>query len=65
MNIGHASKASGVSQRMIRHYGKIGLIPAAARRDRFLSRVYAMQLKHVLLRVDANPDNLITDGLLQ
>ena len=33
MNIGHASKASGVSQRMIRHYEKIALIPAAARRD--------------------------------
>jgi MerR family copper efflux transcriptional regulator len=33
MNIGQASKASGISQRMIRHYEKIGLIPAAARRD--------------------------------
>jgi len=33
MNIGRASKASGVSQRMIRHYEKIGLIPSAARRD--------------------------------
>lgn len=33
MNIGNASKASGVSQRMIRHYEKIGLIPQAARRD--------------------------------
>jgi len=33
MNIGQASKASGVSQRMIRHYEKISLIPAAARRD--------------------------------
>jgi MerR family copper efflux transcriptional regulator len=33
MNIGQATKASGVSQRMIRHYEKIGLIPAAARRD--------------------------------
>ena len=33
MNIGSASKASGVSQRMIRHYEKIGLIPEAARRD--------------------------------
>jgi Cu(I)-responsive transcriptional regulator len=33
MNIGNASKASGVSQRMIRHYEKIGLIPEAARRD--------------------------------
>jgi Cu(I)-responsive transcriptional regulator len=32
MNIGAASKASGVSQRMIRHYEKIGLIPAAVRR---------------------------------
>ena len=33
MKIGQASSASGVSQRMIRHYEKIGLIPAAARRD--------------------------------
>jgi Cu(I)-responsive transcriptional regulator len=33
MNIGQASEASGVSQRMIRHYEKIGLIPEAARRD--------------------------------
>lgn len=33
MNIGDASKASGVSQRMIRHYEKIGVIPAPPRRD--------------------------------
>ncbi len=33
MNIGTASAASGVSQRMIRHYEKIGLIAAPARRD--------------------------------
>lgn len=33
MNIGRASKATGVSQRMIRHYEAIGLIPKAARRD--------------------------------
>ena len=33
MKIGQASAASGISERMIRHYEKIGLIPAAARRD--------------------------------
>ncbi|MCJ8157237.1 Cu(I)-responsive transcriptional regulator [Sphingomonas sp. LaA6.9] len=33
MNIGAVSEASGVSQRMIRHYEKIGLIPAPPRRD--------------------------------
>ena len=33
MNIGDASKASGVSQRMIRHYEKIDLIPPPPRRD--------------------------------
>ena len=33
MKIGQISAASGVSQRMIRHYEKIGLIPAALRRD--------------------------------
>jgi len=32
MNIGAASAASGVSERMIRHYEKIGLIPAPPRR---------------------------------
>jgi MerR family copper efflux transcriptional regulator len=33
MKIGEASDASGISPRMIRHYEKIGLMPAAARRD--------------------------------
>ena len=33
MKIGQVASASGVSQRMIRHYEKIGLVAPAARRD--------------------------------
>ena len=33
MQIGEASRATGVSAKMIRHYDSIGLIPAADRRD--------------------------------
>jgi Cu(I)-responsive transcriptional regulator len=33
VKIGEVSDRSGVSQRMIRHYEKIGLIPAAPRRE--------------------------------
>ena len=33
MKIGEASAQSGISERMIRHYEKIGLMPKAARRD--------------------------------
>lgn len=40
MNIGEVSEASGVSQRMIRHYEKIGLIPSPARRESGY-RIYA------------------------
>jgi MerR family copper efflux transcriptional regulator len=33
MNIGHASKASGVSAKMIRYYESIDLVPRSARRE--------------------------------
>ena len=48
MNIGQASEASGVLQRMIRHYEKIGLIPEPPRRDsgyRAYSRADELQCK--------------------
>ncbi|MGK2858789.1 MAG: Cu(I)-responsive transcriptional regulator [Thermoanaerobaculia bacterium] len=46
-NIGQASDASGVSAKMIRHYEKIGVIPAA---DRTFSnyRVYSQSDVHTL-----------------
>lgn len=33
MKIGEAATASGISERMIRHYEKIGLVPRTARKD--------------------------------
>lgn len=33
MKIGDVSAASGISERMIRHYEKIGIMPAATRRE--------------------------------
>jgi Cu(I)-responsive transcriptional regulator len=33
VKIGDVSAASGISERMIRHYEKIGIVPPAARRD--------------------------------
>lgn len=33
MKIGQAAAASGISERMIRHYEKIGLMPTPSRRD--------------------------------
>lgn len=33
MKIGDVAAASGISERMIRHYEKIGIVPPAARRD--------------------------------
>jgi len=41
MNIGAASEASGVSQRMIRHYEKIDLVPAPPRRGSYRNYVDA------------------------
>ena len=55
MNIGAASDASGVSQRMIRHYEKIGLVPAPPRRGSY--RDYADADVH-RLRFIANARDL-------
>ena len=55
MNIGTASDASGVSQRMIRHYEKIGLVPAPPRRGNY--RDYADADVH-RLRFIANARDL-------
>ena len=55
MNIGTVSEASGVSQRMIRHYEKIGLVPAPPRRGSY--RDYAETDVH-RLRFIANARDL-------
>ena len=47
MNIGEASKASGVSAKMIRHYESIGLVGAAKRSDSGY-RVYSTREVQVL-----------------
>ncbi len=47
MNIGQAAKAAGVSQRMIRHYEGIGLIPAPVRTEAGY-RVYSSADVHTL-----------------
>jgi len=56
VNIGAASDASAVSQRMIRHYQKIGLIPAPPRRESGY-RDYSQADVH-LLRFIANARDL-------
>jgi Cu(I)-responsive transcriptional regulator len=47
MKIGQASASSGISERMIRHYEKIGLMPQAARRNSGY-RDYAARDVHTL-----------------
>ena len=47
MKIGEAAAASGISERMIRHYEKTGLVPAAARTDSGY-RDYGVQEVHTL-----------------
>ncbi len=56
MNIGAASDASSVSQRMIRHYEKIGLVPAPPRRGSY--RDYSDADVH-RLRFIANARDLV------
>lgn len=61
MNIGQASKSSGVSQRMIRHYEGIGLIPKAARRASGY-REYDEKDVHTLLFIRRSRDVGFTIG---
>lgn len=56
MNIGQVASISGVSQRMIRHYEKIGLVPAPPRREGGY-RVYVEDDAH-RLRFVANARDL-------
>lgn len=47
MNIGEASKASGVSPKMIRYYGEIGLVQPASRTDSNYREFEARQINEL------------------
>lgn len=48
MNIGQATKASGVPAKMVRHYEAVGLVPAPARTDAGYRQYYTASEVHTL-----------------
>lgn len=63
MNIGEAARESGVSQRMIRHYEKLGMIPEASRQSSGYREYHAADVQRLRFIADARAVGMPLDEI--